>query len=167
MNVTNVKLLSNFFFNVFGFFMPFWWQWQLTLLILSDFFSIKNLNGLNDLNSLNNLSCLIDLNSLISPKNLLSLIFPSILAPNCSIMVPQCGIIHQKSNILLIFDTLYVRGCGGHRCYFQPNPRIISQMSLANEYTENFFMDESSILDAHLRLLFRAYHYETPCRKDK
>ena len=36
-------------------------------------------------------------------------------------------------------------------------------MSLANEYTDNFFMDESSILDAHLRLLFRAYHYETPC----
>ena len=24
-------------------------------------------------------------------------------------------------------------------------------------------MDESSILDAHLRLLFRAFHYETPC----
>ena len=36
-------------------------------------------------------------------------------------------------------------------------------MSLANEYTNNFFMDESSILDAHLRLLFRAFHYETPC----
>ena len=37
-------------------------------------------------------------------------------------------------------------------------------MSLTNEYTDNIFMDESSILDAHLRLLFRAYHYETPCR---
>ena len=36
-------------------------------------------------------------------------------------------------------------------------------MSLVNEYTNNFFMDESSILDAHLRLLFRAFHYETPC----
>ena len=36
-------------------------------------------------------------------------------------------------------------------------------MSLANEYTDNFFMDESSILDAHLRLLFPAFHYETPC----
>jgi hypothetical protein len=36
-------------------------------------------------------------------------------------------------------------------------------MSLANEYTDNFFIGESSILDAHLRLLFRAYHYETPC----
>ena len=36
-------------------------------------------------------------------------------------------------------------------------------MSPTNEYTDNIFMDESSILDAHLRLLFRAYHYETPC----
>ena len=46
---------------------------------------------------------------------------------------------------------------------FLTNPRIISQMSLTNEYTDNIFMDESSILDAHLRLLFRAFHYETPC----
>ena len=36
-------------------------------------------------------------------------------------------------------------------------------MSLANKYTNKVFMDESSILDAHLRLLFRAFHYETPC----
>ena len=70
---------------------------------------------------------------------------------------------HQKSHILLIFGTLIVGGCGGHGCYFKPNPRLISQMSLANEYTDIFFMDESSILDAHLRLLFRTFHYETPC----
>ena len=36
-------------------------------------------------------------------------------------------------------------------------------MSLTNKYTDNIFMDESSILDTHLRLLFRAFHYETPC----
>ena len=36
-------------------------------------------------------------------------------------------------------------------------------MSLTNEYTDNIFMDEGTILDAHLRLLFRAFHYETPC----
>jgi len=36
-------------------------------------------------------------------------------------------------------------------------------MSLTNKYTDNIFMDESSILDAHLWLLFRAFHYETPC----
>ena len=38
-------------------------------------------------------------------------------------------------------------------------------MSLFHEYTDNFFIGESSILDAHLRLLFRAYHYETPCNR--
>ena len=69
LNVSNVKLFSIFFFNVFGFFMPFWWEWQLALYILSDFPGIKNLNGLNDLNSLNNLSGLNDLYSCISSKN--------------------------------------------------------------------------------------------------
>ena len=36
--------------------MPFWWEWQLALYILSDFPGIKNLNDLNSLNNLNNLS---------------------------------------------------------------------------------------------------------------
>ena len=65
------KATFNFFFNICGFFMPFWWEWQLALYILSDFPGIKNLNGLIDLNSLNNLSGLNDLYSLISSKNLL------------------------------------------------------------------------------------------------
>ena len=70
LNVPNVKLLPKKNFNIFGYFMPFCWEWQLALYILSDFPSIKNLNGLNDLNSLNNLSGLNELNSLISSKNL-------------------------------------------------------------------------------------------------
>ena len=49
-NVSNVKLFSIFFFNSFGFFIPFWWKCQLAFYILSDFPGIKNLNGLNDLN---------------------------------------------------------------------------------------------------------------------
>ena len=48
-------------FNNFGFFMPFLWEWQLALYILSDLPGIKNLNGLNDLNSLTNVSGLNDL----------------------------------------------------------------------------------------------------------
>jgi hypothetical protein len=72
LNVPNVKLLSKFFFNNFGFFKPFWWEWQLALYILSDFPGIKNLSGLNDLNSFNNLSGLNDLYSLISSKHLYS-----------------------------------------------------------------------------------------------
>ena len=66
LNVQNVKLFSNFFFNIFGFFMPFWWEWRLALYILGDYPVIKNLSGLNDLNNLNGLN---DLYSLISTKN--------------------------------------------------------------------------------------------------
>ena len=70
LNVSNVMLLSKKKINIFGFFMPFWWEWQLELYILSYFPGIKNLNGLKDLSSLNNLSDLNDLNSHISSKNL-------------------------------------------------------------------------------------------------
>jgi hypothetical protein len=34
----------------------------------------------------------------------------------------------SKYNILLIFGTPSVGGCGGHGCYFKPNSRGISQM---------------------------------------
>ena len=64
------KAIFKYFFQDFWLFMPFWWEWQLALYILSDLPGIKNLNGLNDLNSLNNLSNLNDLNSLILSKNL-------------------------------------------------------------------------------------------------
>ena len=54
---------------------------QPALYILSDFPGIRNLSSLNDLYSLNNLGSLNDLFSLISSKKLLSLMFPSTLAP--------------------------------------------------------------------------------------
>ena len=56
-------------------------QKQPALYILSDFPGIRNLSSLNDLYSLNNLGSLNDLFSLISSKKLLSLMFPSTLAP--------------------------------------------------------------------------------------
>ena len=51
--------------------------------------------------------------------------FPSILAPKLPILVSECGMDHQNSNILLIFGFLSVGGCGGQGCYFQPNPSAI------------------------------------------
>ena len=74
--VPNVKILSNFFSNVFGLFMPFYWEWKLALGILSDFPAIRNLSSLNDLNDLNSLNDLSGLNSLISSKHLLSMMLP-------------------------------------------------------------------------------------------
>ena len=47
-------------------------------------------------------------------QNLLSFIFPSTLAPKWPILASQYGMDHQKSTILLIFDTLSLGGYGGH-----------------------------------------------------
>ena len=47
---------------------------------------------------------------------------------------------HQKSTTLWIFGTLSVGGCGGHGCYFQPNPRVINQISASHERTGPVFM---------------------------
>ena len=38
------------------------------------------------------------------------------------------------------FIDLSVGGCGGHLFYFEPNPRVVSQMSIANEHTDTFFI---------------------------
>ena len=38
------------------------------------------------------------------------------------------------------FATLAVGDCGGHGCYFQPIPRVTSQMSAAHECTDSVFM---------------------------
>ena len=76
LNVHNVKILSKIFLNVFGLFIPFFWEWKLALGILSDFPGIRGLSGLNGLNSLNDLGSLNDLNSLISSKNLLNMMLP-------------------------------------------------------------------------------------------
>ena len=54
---------------------------------------------------------------------------------------------HQKLTILWIFGTLSVRGCGGHGCYFQPNPRVISQNSASHECTDTFTITQKCIFD--------------------
>ena len=112
-------------------------QKLLTLYIQSDFPGIRNLSSLNDLNSLSNLSGLNDLDSLFSSKNLENLMFPSTPAPKWPILVSQCGMDHQKSTILLISGTLSIWGCGGHACYFQPEPRVISQLLSSWEHAES------------------------------
>ena len=79
----------------------------------SDFQDLKTSAVSNDLSGLNSLNSLNDLKSLISSKFLLILMIWSSPAPKWSIPVPFCGIDHQKSNILLISDTLSVGGCWG------------------------------------------------------
>ena len=55
---------------------------------------------------------------------------------------------HQKSTILWIFGTFSVGGCGGHACYFQPNPRVIGQNSASHECTDLFLWLKSVFLMA-------------------
>ena len=62
------------------------------------------------------------------------------LATKWPILVSQCGMAHQKSSILWILHTVSVGGCWGHGCYFQPNPRVISQISTTHECTDFVFM---------------------------
>ena len=163
--VTNVKLLSKFFFNIFGFFMPYWWQWQLAIYILSVFPTIRNLSSLNDLYSLNDLSGLNGLNSLISSKHLLRMILPWTWQqndPSWSLNVEWI----VKNPLFYGFLALFQDwGCGGQGCYFQPNPSVISQMSAPHECTDTVFMTSKCIFDGLTRVYFRAYRVWTPCSK--
>ena len=59
------------------------------------------------------------------------------MVPKLPILVPQCGMDHQKPPILLIFDTLSLGGCGGHPMRPKLNSKVKSQMSKPNEYTDN------------------------------
>ena len=164
--VTNVKLLSKFFFNIFGFFMPYWWQWQLAIYILSVFPTIRNLSSLNDLYSLNDLSGLNGLNSLISSKHLLSMMLPLTWQQNdlsWSLNVEWI----VKNPLFYGFLALFQDwGCGGQGCYFQPNPSVISQMSAPHECTDTVFMTSKCIFDGLTRVYFRAYRVWTPCKRD-
>ena len=62
------------------------------------------------------------------------------LATKWPILDSLCGMDHQKYSILLISGTLSVGGCGGHECYFQPNLRVISQISTSQKCTDFVFM---------------------------
>ena len=66
-----------------------------------------------DLSGLCNLTGLNSLNSPISSKNFLIQMVWSSPAPKWPILVPFCGMDHQKSNFLLIFGTFSVGGCWG------------------------------------------------------
>ena len=53
---------------------------------------------------------------------------------------PNVDMDHQKSTILWILGTPSVGGCGGQGCYFQPNPRVISQISASHKCTDLVYM---------------------------
>ena len=73
------------------------------------------------------------------------------------------GMDHQKSTILWIFDIFSVGGCGGHGCYFQPNPKVISQNSASHKCTDSVFWTNKCIFDGLMSVCFGADRVGTPC----
>ena len=125
-------------------------QKQPALYLLSDFPCIRNLSGLNDLYSLNNLHGLNDLYSLISSKTLLIVMVGSSLAPKWPILVPFCGMDHQKSNFLLILALFLLEAVEASRCPFFENwwmklkcPLLLKPLAnLVQENSQSFYPSE-------------------------
>ena len=87
----------------------------------------------------------------------------SFLAPKWPILVPFCGMDHQKSNFSLISDTLSVRGCWGQPMLFFWKLIHETQMSNTCHHADRDILSKFSILLPLRAVYFRSYLYETPC----
>ena len=123
----------------------------------------QNLCSLNDLSGLNSLNDLNDLHSLISSKKLLILMVWLSLAPKWPTEVPFCGMDHQKSNISLIFDTLFVGGCWGQPMSFFWKLVEETKMYEPPEATGRHKLLKLSILLPIRDNLLCTLQCETPC----
>ena len=112
----------------------------------SDFQDPRNLCSLIDLSSLGNLIGLTSLTSPISSKKFLIMMVWSSLAPKWPILVPFCGIDHQKSNFSLIFGTFSVGGCWGQAMLLFWKLVDETQMTAPREYTDAFFITKNLVL---------------------
>ena len=104
---TKCKAVFNSFFNIFSFFMHFFWEWHLALYILSDFPSIRNLSRLKNLK---NLSASIQPHFTKTHTEIGVFIKPDTKTTNCGLLMWDGS---SKIHYLLIFGTLPLRGCGG------------------------------------------------------
>ena len=57
-----------------------------------------------------------------------------------SLLISRTSVVLKASVASMIFGTLPVGGCGGHGCYFQPNLRVISQISASHKCTDSGFL---------------------------
>ena len=87
----------------------------------------------------------------------------SFLAPKWPIMVPFCGMDHQKSNFSLISDTLSVGGCWGQPMLLFWKLVDETQMVKPPEPTSHHNSRKYLILLPLRAIYFRSLHYETPC----
>ena len=87
----------------------------------------------------------------------------SFLAPKWPLMVPFCGIDHQKSNFSLIYDTLSVRGCWGQTMLLFWKLVEETQKSTPPEPTWHHNLIELWILLPLRADLFVTLQYGIPC----
>mgnify|MGYP007015787208 CR=1 FL=1 len=88
----------------------------------------------------------------------------SFLAPKWPIMVPFCGVDHQKSNFSLISDTLSVGGCWGQSMLLFW--KLVDETQMVKPPEPTIYHDSKKylILLPLRAIYFRSFHYETPCR---
>ena len=86
------------------------------------------------------------------------------LAPKWPILIPFCGLDHQKSKFLLVSCNFDVRGCWGQPILLFWKNIDKTQMSLSPECAATFFWTWKSTLVGHLGLQSMAYRVGTPCR---
>ena len=125
----------------------------------SDFPSLKT-SATSDLSGLNSFN---DLDSLVSLKDLLILMLWSSLAPKLPIPVPFCGMDHQKSNFLLISDTLSVGGCWGQPMSFFWKLVDETQISAPPEATRHHKSKKILVLLSLRANLKSQFRNEIPC----
>ena len=91
----------------------------------------------------------------------------SFLSPKWPIMVPFCGVDHQKSNFSLISDTLSVGGCWGQPMLLFWKVADETQMGNPHDYAARDISWKLSIFLPFRAIWKKPYHYETPCKKIK
>ena len=112
-------------------------QKLLALESLDDFPVIRNLSSLNDLNSLNGLS---GLDSLISSKHLLSMMLPITWQQNDLSWSLNVKWILKNPLFYGFLAVFLLEAVEAFGCYFQQNPRVISQNSTSHECTDTVFI---------------------------
>ena len=85
------------------------------------------------------------------------------LAPKWPILIPFCGLDHQKSKFLLVSCNFDVRGCWGQPILLFWKNIDKTQMSPSPECAATFFWTWKSTLVGHLGLQSMSYRVGTPC----
>jgi hypothetical protein len=62
------------------------------------------------------------------------------VAPKCPVLVPYCGMNHQKSKFSQIYVSLSVGGCGGQNMLLFWKLVDETQMPQSQEYTDTFII---------------------------